>query len=377
MTLSATMPLPSTATEPAQSARTRSASRGRWLALVLTALALALLLLGTAVGSMGLENLWPALWHPQADPAAHAMAQQIVWDIRLPRTLGAWCAGALLGLAGAVAQGLFRNPLADPYLLGSASGASLGVALALALMGGAGGMLGGAQGAVAISVYSTHWLVRLGLTGAAFVGAVLAVVLTLVLARGVQHTLRLLLAGVIVGVVLGALTSLILLLSPESLQAMQAFMLGSTAFVGWTSCLLMACVGLLCLLLAWALSRALDGLALGEATAHSLGLPLGPLRAALVAVLALATGTAVAQTGLIAFVGLAAPHLVRAAVSVPHGRLMALSSLMGGVLLCAADLLARGLIAPQELPVGVLTAVLGGGYLLWLMHRRSSPGGLL
>ncbi len=377
MTLSATMPLPSTATEPAQSARTRSASRGRWLALVLTALALALLLLGTAVGSMGLENLWPALWHPQADPAAHAMAQQIVWDIRLPRTLGAWCAGALLGLAGAVAQGLFRNPLADPYLLGSASGASLGVALALALMGGAGGMLGGAQGAVAISVYSTHWLVRLGLTGAAFVGAVLAVLLTLVLARGVQHTLRLLLAGVIVGVVLGALTSLILLLSPESLQAMQAFMLGSTAFVGWTSCLLMACVGLLCLLLAWALSRALDGLALGEATAHSLGLPLGPLRAALVAVLALATGTAVAQTGLIAFVGLAAPHLVRAAVSVPHGRLMALSSLMGGVLLCAADLLARGLIAPQELPVGVLTAVLGGGYLLWLMHRRSSPGGLL
>ena len=80
---------------------------------------------------------------------------------------------------------------------------------------------------------------------------------------------------------------------------------------------------------------------------------------------------------MIAFVGLAAPHLVRAAVSVPHGRLMALSSLMGGVLLCAADLLARGLIAPQELPVGVLTAVLGGGYLLWLMHRRSGPGGLL
>lgn len=353
------------------------APRGGWLALVLAALAVVLLALGTAVGSMGLENLWPALWHPQADPAAHAMAQQIVWDIRLPRTLGAWVAGALLGLAGAVAQGLFRNPLADPYLLGSASGASLGVALALALMGGAAGMLGGAQGTLAISVYSSHWLVRLGLTGAAFVGAVLAVLLTLVLARGVQHTLRLLLAGVIVGVVLGALTSLILLLSPDSLQAMQAFLLGSTSFVGWTACLLMASVWLLCLVLAWALSRALDGLALGEATAHSLGLKLAPLRAALVAVLALATGTAVAQTGLIAFVGLAAPHLVRAAVSVPHGRLMALSSLMGGALLCAADLLARGLMAPQELPVGVLTAVLGGGYLLWLMHRRSSPGGLL
>ncbi|MBP6305310.1 MAG: iron ABC transporter permease [Giesbergeria sp.] len=348
----------------------RRAPAGALLALGLLLLSLALWLLGTGVGSTGLENLWPALWGQGDDPAAQAMAQQIVWEIRLPRTLGAWCAGALLGLAGAVAQGLFRNPLADPYLLGSASGASLGVALVLAL-------LGGGSSAVAVSVFSSHWLVRLGLTGAAFVGAVLAVLLTLALARGVQHTLRLLLAGVIVGVVLGALTSLILLLSPDSLQAMQAFMLGSTGFVGWAACLLMAGVWLLCLALAWALSRALDGLALGEATAHSLGLPLAPLRAALVAVLALATGTAVAQTGLIAFVGLAAPHLVRAAVSVPHGRLMALSSLMGGALLCAADLLARGLIAPQELPVGVLTAVLGGGYLLWLMHRRSSPGGLL
>jgi len=96
-----------------------------------------------------------------------------------------------------------------------------------------------------------------------------------------------------------------------------------------------------------------------------------------VAVLALATGTAVAQTGLIAFVGLAAPHLVRAAVSVPHGRLMLLSSLMGAVLLLAADILARWLLAPQELPVGVLTAALGGTYLLWLMHRRTSQGGAL
>ena len=357
--------------------------RGRWLVWVLLGASALLIPLGTAVGSMGLENLWPWLWPHSADaadPAAsaqRAMAWQIVADIRLPRTLGAWVAGALLGLGGAVAQGLFRNPLADPYLLGSASGASLGVAIALALMGGGAGMLGGAQSAITVSVYSSHWLVRLGLTGAAFVGAVLAVLLTLVLARGVQHTLRLLLAGVIVGVVLGALTSLILLLSPDSLQAMQAFLLGSTGFVGWTSCLLMAVVWLLCLVVAWLLARGLDGLALGEATALSLGLRLAPLRAALVAVLALATGTAVAQTGLIAFVGLAAPHLVRAVVKVPHGRLMGLASLMGGVLLAGADLLARGLIAPQELPVGVLTAVLGGGYLLWLMHRRSSPGGLL
>jgi iron complex transport system permease protein len=286
--------------------------------------------------------------------------------------LGAWLAGGLLGLAGAVAQGLFRNPLADPFLLGSASGASLGVALALAALGGGAGMLAGVLPAgLVVSVFSGSALVRLGLTGAAFVGAVLAVLLTLALSRGVQHTLRLLLGGVVVGVVLGAMTQMVLLLSPDSLQAMQAFMLGSTSFVGWTACALMLAVWLLCGGSAWLLARVLDGLSLGDATARSLGLPLAPMRAALVAVLALATGTAVAQTGLIAFVGLAAPHLVRSIVKTTHARLILLSSLAGGVLLTAADTLARGLIAPQELPVGVLTAVLGGGYLLWLMHRRT------
>jgi iron complex transport system permease protein len=309
----------------------------------------ALLLLGMSVGSTGFESVLAMHRDPQA--------LQIVSEIRLPRTLGAWLAGALLGLAGAVAQGLFRNPLADPYLLGSASGASLGVALAMMLFG--------------VSPLATHWLARLGLTGAAFVGAVLAVLLTLLLAKGVQHTLRLLLAGVIVGVVLGAITSLILLLTPEIMQAMQSFMLGSTGFVGWTACAVMAAVLAFSLLAAWMMSHVLDGLALGEATAQSLGLRLPQMRMALVAVLALATGAAVAQTGLIAFVGLAAPHLVRSVVKTTHGRLTVLAALMGAVLLTAADILARWLVAPQELPVGVLTAVLGGSYLLWLMHRHT------
>ena len=323
-----------------------------WLAVGLLAASAALLGLGVSVGSTGFDSVL----NLQRDP----QALLIVSEIRLPRTLGAWLAGALLGLAGAVAQGLFRNPLADPYLLGSASGASLGVALAMALFG--------------ISPLATHWLARVGLTGAAFVGAVLAVLLTLLLAKGVQHTLRLLLAGVIVGVVLGAITSLVLLLTPEIMQAMQSFMLGSTAFVGWTACAIMAAVFVVMMLAAWMMSHALDGLALGESTAHSLGLPLVQMRAALVAVLALATGTAVAQTGLIAFVGLAAPHLVRSVVKTTHGRLIGLASLMGAVLLTAADILARGLVAPQELPVGVLTAVLGGTYLLWLMHRQTGKG---
>ena len=352
-----------------------NAGRASATAWALLGLAALLTVLGVCVGSAGFENLVSPLLNPLADPEQTAMAYQIVWDIRLPRTLGACAAGALLGLAGALAQGLFRNPLADPFLLGSASGASLGVALALAAMGGGGGEMTG--DGMAFSVFGTSWVTRLGLTGAAFGGAVLAVLLTLALSNGVQHTLRLLLAGVVVGVVLGAMTHLVLLWSPESLQAMQAFMLGSTAFVGWTACVMMAGVWLLAASAGVLLARLLDGLSLGESTARSLGLPLVPMRLALVAVLALATGAAVAQTGLIAFVGLAAPHLVRSVVKTTHGRLILLSSLMGGVLLMAADTLARWLIAPQELPVGVLTAVLGGGYLLWLMHRSTRGGGVV
>ena len=309
--------------------------------------------MGSAVGSTGFESLQTAM--------IDDVAWQIVWDIRLPRSIGAFAAGALLGLAGALAQGLFRNPLADPYLLGSASGASLGVASALALFGG--------------NPFATELLVRVGLTGAAFVGAVLAVLLTLALARGVQHTLRLLLAGVIVGVVLGALASLISLLRPDVLQGMQGFLLGSTSFIGWTSCFLMLIVLLICVVLAFSMSRLLDALSLGEATAQSLGLPIAPLRVAMVCVLALATGTAVAQTGLVAFVGLAAPHLVRSMVKTQSNWMVLLSTLMGGVLLLAADLLARMLMFPQEMPVGVLTAVLGGGYLLLLMYRSQAMRG--
>ena len=226
-----------------------------WAALMLLASTL-LMALGICVGSVGFENLWAAWFSDEMEQ--QALARQLIWDIRLPRTLGAWAAGALLGLAGAVAQGLFRNALADPYLLGSSAGAALGVALMLTILGGAAGLLSGAveQGSLShwlqswgrrgTGLYSGSLINRLGLTGAAFAGAMGGVLLTLVLSRGVQHSLRLLLAGVIVGVLLGAMTSLVLLFSPDSLQAMQAFMLGSVAFVGWNACLIMLVVGLPC-----------------------------------------------------------------------------------------------------------------------------------
>lgn len=326
--------------------------RGWGLGLVLIALTALAGVLALAVGSTGWSG--PQAWG--ADP----LAWQIAWEVRAPRSMGAWLAGALLALSGALAQGVFRNPLADPYLLGSSSGAALGVAACLAWLG--------------VGPASADVWVRLGVSGAAFLGSVMAVALTLVLARGVQHTLRLLLAGVVVGVVLGALSALTMLMVPDITRAMQAFMLGTTGFIGWPAVGTMAPVLGVCLLLALGGSRALDAMSLGDAAARSLGVSVGWVRWVLVLVLSAATGTAVAQAGLISFVGLVAPHLVRSVVSVTHGALMVLSCLAGGLLLLLADVLARWLIAPQELPVGVLTAVLGGSYLLWRMNRSS--GGL-
>jgi iron complex transport system permease protein len=318
------------------------------LLLALLLIGCLLALLGVVVGSSGFSLAWLS----GDDP----VQQQILWQIRLPRSSGAWMAGALLGLAGAVAQGLFRNPLADPYLLGASSGAGLGVAALLVLAGTS-------------PMAASAWL-RLGLTGAAFCGAVAAVLLTLVLARGVEQTMRLLLAGIIVGVVLGAVTSLLILLTPDIMRPMQAFMLGTTGFLGWPSVVIMAPLLLACLLVALGASRALDAMTLGEATAASLGVRLNLVRMLLIGVLALATGAAVAQAGLIAFVGLVAPHLVRSRLHCNHSWLLLLSALTGGALLMGADILARWLLAPQELPVGVVTSLLGGAYLLWLMHRK-------
>lgn len=324
----------------------------RWpLALALLGLLAALVCLGLSVGSMG----WQPPWRAMADP----LSAQIVWDVRAPRTAGCMLAGALLGLGGAVAQGLFRNALAEPYLLGSASGAALAMAVLLGLGGGV-----AADGALGLSA---KW----GLTGAAFVGALAGVCLTLLLARGAAHTLRLLLSGVVVGVVLGAFTQLMMMWSAQAWRVMQAFMLGNTALLDGPACAVMAVILMLCLPVSLALSRQLDALSLGEDTARSLGVSLGWTRLWLVAVVALSTAGAVAQAGLVSFVGLVAPHLVRPLTGARHLHVLWASALMGAALLLAADVLARWALAPQELPVGLFTAVTGGVYLLVVLHRRA------
>lgn len=332
------------------------AQRRRRLALAIGAVLLIGLAAGLATGAAGFS--------PRALLAdlQGADAMLIVGQIRAPRTLGAALVGALLGLAGAIAQGLFRNPLADPYLLGGASGAGLGVVLVLAAA---------SLGGTAISLATAAWIERVGLVGAAFVGAVVGVTLTLALARGAVHTLRLLLAGVVVGVMLGAASDLITVISPDALRGKLVFMLGSTSFLAWNAIALMG-GGLVALaLLAQRHARALDALTLGEDSAASLGLDLGRVRLALVLMLAAATALAVSQAGLVSFVGLVAPHLVRRHAPGPHGWLLLASAGMGAALLLVADVISRALIAPEELPVGVVTAVLGGAYLFKLLRKQA------
>ncbi len=320
----------------------------RQLLLILLGASTILVGLGLSAGSDGLSANW-------------SEDQALISAIRAPRTLGACLAGGLLGLAGALAQGLFRNPLADPYLLGSASGAGLGVVLVIAA---------GSLGGVGIVPLANGWLVELGLVGAAFVGALAGVMLTLVLAGGAGRPMVLLLAGVVVGVLLSAVTDALMLLSPQALRGRQAFMLGTTGYLGWTSVILLASTVGLAGPLAMRLAGVLDALILGEDGATSLGLALPRLRLVLVGLLSLCTAVAVAQAGLIAFVGLVAPHIVRRSVTVTHGPLLGLSMLTGAMLLLLADVAARSLLAPQELPVGLLTAIAGGLYLLALLRRQ-------
>ena len=325
------------------------------LTILLVSLSAGGVLAGVLCGSDGCSSPWSL-----------QNTQSLVSAIRLPRTLGAWLTGAALGLAGAIAQGLFRNPLADPYLLGTASGAGLAVTATLALAGGLAG------GVLPLGVEWAGWAAAgsaVGLSGAAFVGAVLGTSLTLLLAGSTHRPVAMLLAGVVVGMLLGALSDLIALFAPQALRARQSFLLGSTSLIDWTGVILLGLS--LALSLGVAVRRA-RALVLGDETARSLGIDIPTHRLFLIAAMTLVTGTAVAQAGLIGFIGLAAPHLVRRTVPLTHAPLLLLSALCGATLLLLADVIARTVWAPGELPVGLLTAILGGAYLLALLRRRTA-----
>ncbi|PZA05909.1 iron ABC transporter permease [Meiothermus sp. Pnk-1] len=289
-----------------------------------------------------------------------AEVNPIVTDLRLPRVLGAMGVGAALGLAGAAFQGLFRNPLADPYLMGSAAGAAFGVTLAVSLGGSLSSAYSSSQIFAALPSYVTLF---------AFLGAVLAVALTLALSGGALRTHELILAGVVVGAVLTGLTTYLMLKDADRTRAVMAYTLGNLSFLGWTGVRALALYLLFSLPFLWILGRTLNALSLGEETARSLGLPLPWLKLLVIGLATLLTAASVAYAGIIGFVGLIAPHALRRLVGGDYRLLLPASALGGAALLVFSDLLARVLTRPAELPVGVVTTILGGPFFLYLLWR--------
>jgi iron complex transport system permease protein len=281
----------------------------------------------------------------------------IVFGIRLPRVLLAAAVGASLGLSGAVFQGVFRNPLADPFLLGTASGAGLGSALAIAAP------LAGPLGA-ALSGRFVQPLI-------AFVFALGTVVLVSLLARTGRSlpVVRLILAGVVVSSMLSAVTSFLMVAEREQAATILNRLLGGFGLASWPDVLVVTLFLVPAAALALVLARGLDVLQLGDRGAGYLGLPVERVRFVLLAGATLSTAAAVSVAGIIGFVGLMTPHAVRLLVGPRHGPLVVLSLVWGAVFMVGADLLARTLIAPVEVPVGVVTAVFGGPLFLVLLRR--------
>jgi iron complex transport system permease protein len=276
----------------------------------------------------------------------------IVWEIRLGRVLLAALMGAGLAVSGAALQGLFRNPLADPFVIGASSGAALGATLAIV------------TGVGPVSL-------------AAFAGSLLAVAAAYSIAEigGAVPATALLLAGAALNTFLSAIVSLVMLFNEQSTYAVLNWLLGGLAGRGWpqlrTSVPYVG-VGLGVL---WMLARPLDALAFGDETAQSLGLPLVWTRLAIVAATSLTTAAAVAAGGTIGFVGLVAPHAARLLVGANHAHLIPASALLGALLLLLADDVARTVLAPLELPAGALTAALGGPFFLYLLKTHQGMVG--
>jgi len=312
-----------------------------------------LLLLSLLLGS---ADFTPAtVWQALTDPAP-TLARDIVLELRLPRALTAFAVGGLLGLAGALLQVLLRNPLADPYVLGVSGGASVGALLAMLVAGSA-----------------------LAMQAGAFAGALATIVLVFALAQRDLSRLdttarldsapRLLLTGVMLAALWSAVITLLLMLAPEArLRGMLFWLagdLGGSDAGAWPLAVLAAL-----LLLSWPLARELNVLLRGAATAQALGVSVVRLRRVIYALASLATAVAVTTGGAIGFVGLVVPHALRLVIGNDQRVLLPACALAGGALLLLADTLARTLVAPQQLPVGVITALLGVPTFIVLLLRR-------
>lgn len=343
-------------------ARRRDRARFRWFLLLLTGLLVLSVTFGVALGPVPIpvQEVWrigaykvgllsPGDWSPASE--------NIVWLIRFPRVLLALFVGGGLAVVGVTLQALVRNPLADSYILGVSSGASVGAVLAIG---------------VGVFAFAGSFAVSL----AAFLGAMLtfAIVFTLASSGGRITPGRLVLAGIGVGYVFTGITSFITLTSNNRQLAGEilSWTLGSLARAKWFDLTLPALVLLVVTLYLILQARSLNALVMGDETAATLGVSVDVFRRRLFILVALITGVMVAVSGSIGFIGLMVPHTVRFVVGSDHRRVLPLSVLIGSIFLIWVDVIARTAFAPVELPVGVITSVLGGPFFLWLMWRSQT-----
>lgn len=312
-------------------------------------------LAGICLGSISvpLDQVWAVLRYKVLGigPEPDQLYQMVVWKLRFPRVVYAALVGAALALAGAVLQGMIRNPLADPYVIGVSSGASLAAVIAM-------------------SSSSAPILRAVGVPAAAFSGAMITLIIVLLFAhRSGQFTgTRILLAGVAVGQVALAGTSLVQLHSePAEVRGILFWMMGSVAGAEFGKLAVPAIAVIGCALWLTFQGRNLNALAMGDDDAIALGVNVNRLRILLIVVVAILTGVAVSMAGGVGFVGLMIPHIARFLVGADYRRLLPVAALFGAAFLVLIDLVARGIDPPNEYPLTIFTAAIGGPFFLWLL----------
>ncbi|KTR76578.1 ABC transporter permease [Microbacterium oxydans] len=286
------------------------------------------------------------------------LQDQAVWQFRVPRSLLAALSGAGLALAGAMMQAVVRNPLAEPYILGVSSGASVGAVLVI--------VSGGAT------------FLGLSMSGAAFVGAMVACLLVAMLARirGELSPTRMILAGVALGALLSAVTSyLTLTTDAQNVVSVMFFLLGSVSAADMSTLLIPAVALAIACIAVFGLSRSMNALLAGDESAMAVGVRTTRVRGVLLVLASLLTGAIVAVSGGIGFVGLVVPHMARLLVGSDHRRMLPITILGGALFLMVADLLARTVAMPTEIPLGILTAFVGAPFFLWLMRSGGDRAG--
>ncbi len=348
------------AAEPEVTPGDRS-KRARRVIAALVVLLVCTSIASLAVGASG-TSLWGALGQLLRGEEIPQREAVILVDIRMPRLVIGVLVGASLAVSGAVMQGLFRNPLADPGLVGVGAGAGLGAISAIVL----GGFL-----PVALQAWLSYYLVPV----AAFFGGWITTILLyrISTSRGRTSVAVMLLGGIAIGALAGAVSGILIYMADDAqLRDLTFWGLGSIAGATWDKALVAGPLIVLALAATPFLARSLNGLALGEAPAAHLGIPVQRMKNIAILAVAAATGAAVAVSGGIGFIGIVVPHLLRLLIGPDHRYLLPAAALLGASLLILADMISRSIIAPAELPIGIVTATLGGPFFLWILLRNRS-----